>query len=266
MSDKNLNPIDDYIKIQERILRNLQPNLDLIQVAFNAQQPATQLSKQIKQQIVPHQFLSTFQISDVIKQNFYFDSISDSLIKSNLDMIDNINKAIRPYTLFADLITPKIDFSDLDRFNINFQLDVLDFRFNIISQDISNIFNSINKQLINTSQDEIKNLEIEFDKFIPESFVDTQDNDSEVTDINEIKQMVVEIYKERQEIKNNYEDTFKKDKNGNQMSESANKLSNKIISLLLSIILLLDILEIPNRSYELFEWYRDILTRLISIF
>lgn len=70
MSDKNLNSIDDYIKIQERISKNLQPNLDLIQVAFNVQQPTVQITEQIKQQLISSDVIPSFQISDVIKQNF----------------------------------------------------------------------------------------------------------------------------------------------------------------------------------------------------
>lgn len=238
----SMNMIENYLAPYEKIINENQARFDKINRIIN-----TSIN------FSSNNYVNSSTISSVLDRNKGFiDSMSPAIsLLENLSNLTDVNIAYK----IANT-APNLYLSEIDRV-LNSVLppkNSLDFRVNILVQEISSKISNLSQNAFNTVDIEVNDKFIYFDEPFLKSSVDTKEHDSNTDEIAEIKKLFWEIYEYQRE--NASKNDIQKEE---QSAQSQDSLQNKLLAFVGSFLLLVDLISAPKELYEFFVWIYSLL-------
>ncbi|MGX7368019.1 hypothetical protein [Enterococcus casseliflavus] len=238
----SMNMIENYLAPYKKIINENQARFDKINRIIN-----TSIN------FSSNNYVNSSIISSVLDRNKGFiDSMSPAI--NSLENLSNLTGVNIAYKIAN--ASPKLYLTEIDQV-LNSVLppkNVVDFRINILAQEISSTISNLSENTFNTVDIEDNDKFIYFDEPSLKSYVDTKGNDSNTDEIAEIKKLFREIYKYQRE--NASKDDIQKEEQSTQPQDSA---QYKILAFVNSFLLVVGLINAPKELYEFFVWIYSLL-------
>lgn len=238
----SMNMIENYLAPYEKIINENQTRFDKI-----------------------HRIINTS--NNFPSNNYVNSSLTNSVLDRTKNFIDSMSPAIDSLESLSNLTSvnyanqiansiPNLYLSEIDRV-LNSVLppkNLVDFRINILAQEISSTISNLSENTFNAVDIEDNDKFIYFDEPSPKTSVDTKEHDSNTDEIAEIKKLFWEIYEYQRE--NASKNDVQKEE---QSTQSQDSLQNKLLAFVASFLLLVDLISAPKELYEFFIWIYSLL-------
>ncbi len=238
----SMNMIENYLAPYEKIINENQARFDKINRIIN-----TSIN------FSSNNYVNSSIISSVLDRNKGFiDSMSPAI--NSLENLSNLTGVNIAYKIAN--ASPKLYLTEIDQV-LNSVLppkNVVDFRINILAQEISSTISNLSENTFNTVDIEDNDKFIYFDEPSLKSYVDTKGNDSNTDEIAEIKKLFREIYKYQRE--NASKDDIQKEEQSTKPQDSP---QYKILAFVNSFLLVVGLINAPKELYEFFVWIYSLL-------
>lgn len=234
--------IENYLAPYEKIINENQARFDKINRLINS-----------STNFPSNNYVNSSVISRVLDRNKGFiDSMSPAI--NSLENVSNLTGVNIAYKIAN--ASPKLYLNEIDQV-LNSVLqpkNLLDFRINILVQEISSKISNLSQNTFNTFDIEDNNNFIYLEEPFFESSVETKEHDSNTDEIAEIKKLFWEIYEYQRE--NASKNDIQKEEQGTKSQYST---QTKFLAFVSSFLLLVDLIIAPKELYELFVWIYSLL-------
>ncbi|QCJ56110.1 hypothetical protein [Enterococcus mundtii] len=238
----SMNMIENYLAPYEKIINENQDRFEKINRIIN-----------IGTNLPSNNYINSSVINSLLdKNNNFIDSMSPAI--KSLESLSNLTSVNTAYKI-ANTI-PNLYLSEIDQV-LNSVLqpkNLVDFRVNILVQEISSTISNLTENAFNTVDIEGNDKFIYFEEPFLKSYVDTKDHDSNTDEIAEVKKLFREIYEyQRENASKN--DIQKKE----QSAEPQDSAQNKLLAFVNSFLLIVGLISAPKELYEFFVWIYSLL-------
>jgi len=238
----SMNMIENYLAPYEKIINENQARFDKINRIIN-----TSIN------FSSNNYVNSSIISSVLDRNKGFiDSMSPAI--NSLENLSNLTGVNIAYKIAN--ASPNLYLTEIDQVlnSVLSPKSAVDFRINILAQEISSTISNLSENTFNTVDIEDNDKFIYFDEPSLKSYVDTKGNDSNTDEIAEIKKLFREIYKYQRE--NASKDDIQKEEQSTKPQDSA---QYKILAFVNSFLLVVGLINAPKELYEFFVWIYSLL-------
>lgn len=233
----SMNMIENYLAPYEKIINENQARFDKINRVIN-----TSIN------FPSNNYVNSSVISRVLDSNKGFiDSMSPAI--NSLENVSNLTGVNIAYKIAN--ASPKLYLTEIDQVlnSVLLPKNLLDFRINILVQEISSKISNLSQNAFNTFDIEDNNNFIYLEEPFFESSVETKEHDSNTDEIAEIKKLFWEIYEYQRE--NASKNDIQKEEQGTKSQYST---QTKFLAFVNSFLLLVDLIVAPKEIYEFFVW------------
>ncbi|OFL87285.1 hypothetical protein [Enterococcus sp. HMSC072H05] len=159
---------------------------------------------------------------------------------------------------------PKWDFSGITKSHRLPTMDIpkYDFRIDVLQQDVSKNLSFLLENPSQTIDVEEDDVFTDFDKPSPKSTVYAKDNNQYANDINEIKDLLWQVYKRQEEQMNH---SSEKDIQESKQSDDSSESSQfNILAFITGVLTVLSVMTAPKEIYELLIWVDQVISFLLN--